>query len=144
MALASARISWQATDILSMMSACNLYAGYQAWDLRALHMAFKDKAVCAILAVTWRFFASNMATGAYETLQGELGAQLSTSWDKSAQRDLRDRWPPARGRRNSYTASTRGRLLHRHSARMEEAVQRMRLGHLGAHVHGLLRRAAYA
>jgi phenylalanine ammonia-lyase len=91
MAFASARMSMQAVDILTMMCACNLYAGCQALDLRALHMAFKRKAVEAIASVTASSFATNMKPEDLDSLQRAFQVHVAASWDTTGKLDLRER-----------------------------------------------------
>ncbi|KAI1775649.1 phenylalanine ammonia-lyase [Hypoxylon cercidicola] len=91
MALASARMSAHATDILTLMSAAHLYATCQAVDLRALHLAFIQKAKETIASVTAQSFSSSLVAEELEALQKALAKHVSPSWSSSSKLDLRDR-----------------------------------------------------
>lgn len=91
MAFASARLSMQSVDILTMMCACSLYAGCQALDLRALHMTFKQKAAEVLASVTDSLFAAVMEATDLHCLQRALETHVYTSWDTTGKHDPHDR-----------------------------------------------------
>lgn len=91
MALASARMSAHATEILTMMSAAHLFAGCQAVDLRALHMSFVRKAIETIASITTQSFSDSLATEELEALQKELAGHAFPSWSSSSKKDLPER-----------------------------------------------------
>ncbi|KAI4867495.1 phenylalanine ammonia-lyase [Hypoxylon rubiginosum] len=91
MALASARMSAHATDILTLMTAAHLYATCQAVDLRALHMAFIEKAKETIASVTAQSFSSSLVAEELEALQKALAKHVSPSWSSSTKSDLQVR-----------------------------------------------------
>lgn len=91
MALASARMSSHATDILMLMAAAHLFAGCQAVDLRALHMKFVQKATETIASVTAQVYSESLTSEELEALQKALAAHVFPSWSSSSKRDLPDR-----------------------------------------------------
>ncbi|KAH8816718.1 phenylalanine ammonia-lyase [Xylogone sp. PMI_703] len=91
MALASARMSMQAVEVLTMMCACSLYAGCQALDLRALHLLFKRKAVKAISSVTASSFTPGLKPEELDSLQRALEVHFAASWDTTGKLDLHHR-----------------------------------------------------
>ncbi|KAI2629511.1 phenylalanine ammonia-lyase [Hypoxylon sp. NC1633] len=91
MALASARMSAHATDILTLMTAAHLYATCQAVDLRALHLTYIKKAIETIASVTKQFFSDSLTSEDLEALQKALAAHVSPSWATSSKKDLPDR-----------------------------------------------------
>lgn len=91
MALASARMSQHATDILTLMAAAHMYAGCQAVDLRALHMTFVQKAKETIASITAKSFADSLASDELEGLQKALASHVFPSWSSSNKKDLPER-----------------------------------------------------
>ncbi|KAI0846806.1 phenylalanine ammonia-lyase [Daldinia vernicosa] len=91
MALASARMSAQATEILTLMSAAHLYATCQAVDLRALHNLFVQKATETLASVTTQSFSGSLSADELEVLQKALAAHVFPSWSSSGKKDLPDR-----------------------------------------------------
>ncbi|KAL7629128.1 hypothetical protein AAE478_000647 [Parahypoxylon ruwenzoriense] len=91
MALASARMSMHATDILTLMVADHLYAGCQAVDLRALHMKFVENVTKVIASVTTQLYAETLDTESLNALQKALAAHVFPSWSSSSKKDLADR-----------------------------------------------------
>ncbi|KAI0385890.1 phenylalanine ammonia-lyase [Hypomontagnella monticulosa] len=91
MALASARMSNHATEILTMMSAAHLFASCQAVDLRALHMGFVRKAIETIASITTQCFCDSLTAGELESLQKELASHAFPSWNASSKKDLPER-----------------------------------------------------
>ncbi|KAI2781642.1 phenylalanine ammonia-lyase [Daldinia loculata] len=91
MALASARMSAQATEILTLMAAAHLYANCQAVDLRALHNLFVQKATKTLASVTTEFFSGSLSADELEVLQKALAAHVYPSWCSSGKKDLPDR-----------------------------------------------------
>ncbi|KAI1659802.1 phenylalanine ammonia-lyase [Daldinia decipiens] len=91
MALASARMSAQATEILTLMTAAHLYASCQAVDLRALHNLFVQKATETLASVTTEFFSGSLSADELEVLQKALAAHVYPSWSSSGKKDLPDR-----------------------------------------------------
>ncbi|KAI0135138.1 phenylalanine ammonia-lyase [Daldinia grandis] len=91
MALASARMSAQATEILTLMTAAHLYASCQAVDLRALHNLFVQKATKILASVTAQFFSGSLSSDELVVLQKALAAHVYPSWSSSGKKDLPDR-----------------------------------------------------
>ncbi|KAI1107951.1 phenylalanine ammonia-lyase [Jackrogersella minutella] len=91
MALASARMSAHATELLTLMAAAHLYAGCQAVDLRALHMKFVKKATETIAAITAEKFSSSLSSSELEAFQKALAAHVFPSWSSSSKKDLAER-----------------------------------------------------
>lgn len=91
MALASARMSAHATEILTMMAAAHLYAGCQAVDLRALHMDFVRKATETITTITAEVFSSKLPFNELQAFLQALSAHVYPSWSSSSKKDLADR-----------------------------------------------------
>ncbi|KAI1383434.1 phenylalanine ammonia-lyase [Hypoxylon trugodes] len=91
MALASARMSAHATEILTLMTAAHLYASCQGVDLRALHMLFVQKAIETITTETNQVFSDVLAPGELEALQKALAAHVYPSWSSSSKKDLPER-----------------------------------------------------
>ncbi|KAI1209036.1 phenylalanine ammonia-lyase [Annulohypoxylon truncatum] len=91
MALASARMSAHATEILTMMTAAHLYASCQGVDLRALHMHFVKKAIETLSSVTTQCFSGSLASEELETFQKAIAAHVYPSWSSSSKKDLADR-----------------------------------------------------
>ncbi|KAH8880798.1 phenylalanine ammonia-lyase [Thozetella sp. PMI_491] len=88
MALASARMSFDAFDILSKMCACSTYVVCQALDLRALHMAFVEKASDAMQSITDRHFSAALAPERLSILQETLRSQTLPAWSSTGKLDL--------------------------------------------------------
>ena len=91
MALASARMTMEAIDLLTMMCACTLYAGCQALDLRVLHDIFLNKACNQIINYTKEIFAAGLSSDVMDTLETQLMAHLTETWKASGKKDLRER-----------------------------------------------------
>ncbi|KAK2877176.1 hypothetical protein FQN49_001370 [Arthroderma sp. PD_2] len=91
MALASARMSADAVDILTKMSACSVYVACQALDLRALHMRFVEKALDAISRATAHLFEARVDPQQLELLQSALQAHTGPAWSSTGKLDLRVR-----------------------------------------------------
>lgn len=91
MALASARMSMQAVDILTMMCACSLYAGCQALDLRTLHETFKRNAIDALVAATADSLGASMRPEDRDSLRSALEYRMAVSWDSTGKLDLYER-----------------------------------------------------
>ncbi|KJZ71628.1 hypothetical protein HIM_09022 [Hirsutella minnesotensis 3608] len=91
MALASARVSMQAVDVLTIMCACGLYACCQAVDLRALHESFKARAARALATVTAQVLARHLEPSRLGGLDAAIEAHVSQSWDRTGKLDLEDR-----------------------------------------------------
>lgn len=90
MALASARMSADAVDVLMKMCACHIYVVCQALDLRALHMGFIKKATETIVTVTQKSF-SDLTSQDLQTLQDTLGVHIGPSWSSTGKMDLEAR-----------------------------------------------------
>ncbi len=88
MALASARMSYDALDILAKMCACSTYVVCQALDLRALHMKFVKRATDAVAEVTARCFSASLAAEELAALQEALRAHIEPSWGSTGKLDL--------------------------------------------------------
>lgn len=91
MALASARMSFDAVDILTTMCACSLFIVCQALDLRALHMTFIEKAAQVLRSTAVSSFATSLSTDELESLENTLQARTDPSWSSTGKLDLRDR-----------------------------------------------------
>ena len=87
MALASTRMSVDAIDILTKMSACAVYVVCQALDLRALHTKFVGKATDTIKSVTVRLFSASMEPHQLAALQSALQDQTGPAWNSTAKSD---------------------------------------------------------
>lgn len=88
MALASARMTVHAIEILTMMSACSVYVVCQALDLRALHKKFVSNATDAITSVTANLYSANLESQQLESLQSALQAQMGSAWSSTGNLDL--------------------------------------------------------
>lgn len=88
MALASARMSVDATDILTKMSACSVYVVCQALDLRALHWKFVSKATDSIMSVTATLYAAKLESQRLRSLQSALQAYVGPAWSSTGKLDL--------------------------------------------------------
>jgi phenylalanine ammonia-lyase len=91
MALASARMSADAVDILMKMCACHIYVVCQALDLRALHLGFVKKVTETINTLSQRLFLKDMTSQDFEALQDTLGAHIGPSWSSTGKLDLEAR-----------------------------------------------------
>lgn len=91
MALASARMSADAVDVLMKMCACHIYVVCQALDLRALHLGFIKKVTETIGALTQRLFANGMTSQDFQALEDTLGAHIGPSWSSTGKMDLEAR-----------------------------------------------------
>lgn len=91
MALASARMTFEAIDLLTMMCACTMYAGCQALDLRVLHTTFLNKALVHVIQHTRDVFAASLSADALETVEQKLRAHCTETWKATGKKDLRER-----------------------------------------------------
>lgn len=91
MAFASARMSMEASDILSLMCANSLYASCQALDLRVLHRTFVNQAQEILRAITSTHFASQLDPVQLNQLCELLHTQVAPCWYKTSKLDLKDR-----------------------------------------------------
>lgn len=91
MALASARMSVDATDILTKMSACSAYVVCQALDLRALHTKFASQATDSITSVTATLYSAKLEPQQLRSLQTALQAHVGPAWSSTGKLDLRVR-----------------------------------------------------
>lgn len=87
MALASARMSHTAIDILTNMSACSVYITCQALDLRALHMEFVRKAIEIIKSLTTSLFPT-LDPKDMEALIYALEIHIGPAWGSTGKLDL--------------------------------------------------------
>ncbi|EED19143.1 phenylalanine ammonia-lyase [Talaromyces stipitatus ATCC 10500] len=92
MALASARMSYDAVDVLMKMCACSVYVVCQALDLRALHTKFVVLASDAIASVTRQSFSTEMDPSQLEPLLGALKVHTLPSWNSTGKLDLSARF----------------------------------------------------
>ncbi|QKX62708.1 uncharacterized protein TRUGW13939_09869 [Talaromyces rugulosus] len=88
MALASARMSFDAVDILKKMAACSVYVVCQALDLRSLHIEFVRQASKTIAEITRTFFSSVLETQKLSALQDALELHVGPSWATTSKLDL--------------------------------------------------------
>ncbi|QKX61613.1 uncharacterized protein TRUGW13939_08765 [Talaromyces rugulosus] len=91
MALASARMSFDAIDILTKMSACSVYVVCQALDLRCLHTKFLTEAVKSIAFVTTSLFSTTLDSQQLDSLLVALKTHTDTAWAASSKSDLQVR-----------------------------------------------------
>lgn len=91
MAFASARMSMEATDILSLMCANSLYACCQALDLRVLHCIFLSKAQEALRTLTVRHFSPGLDAAQLDRLLASLEAHIAPNWNSTSKSDLQER-----------------------------------------------------
>jgi len=91
MAFASARISQQAIEVLMLMSACSLYCGCQALDLRALHMTFVRDVIRELAPINSDAFGSCMEPNDLASLQNALGSHFAIQWNNTGKLDLEER-----------------------------------------------------
>ncbi|KAI5866820.1 phenylalanine ammonia-lyase [Durotheca rogersii] len=91
MALASARMSMHATEILTLMTATHLYAVCQALDLRALHMEFLRNVTEAIASVTKKLFSSTVKPQELQALLMALESHMFPAWSATGSKDPVDR-----------------------------------------------------
>jgi phenylalanine ammonia-lyase len=91
MALVSARMSMEAIDILTMMCACSLYVCCQGLDLRALHLAFMQKATTLFDQLIKQYFAPNLDWAQLSSLNESLHHHFSSAWEQSAKLDIKER-----------------------------------------------------
>lgn len=91
MALASARMTMEAIEILSMMCACSLYACCQGLDLRVLHSTFIQMAATAVEQLTERHFSSDLDRAQMNSLNRSLRDHFSSAWELSAKLDIKQR-----------------------------------------------------
>jgi phenylalanine ammonia-lyase len=91
MALASARMSMEALDLLTMMCACSLYVGCQALDLRVLHQRFIQKATEAIQALNTQYFGETLMEDTMFQLNELLIRHIPDAWKTTGKQDLEER-----------------------------------------------------
>ncbi|KAI0008560.1 phenylalanine ammonia-lyase [Xylariaceae sp. FL0662B] len=91
MALASARMSMHATDILTLMTACHLFATCQAVDLRVLHTTFVQKATETIASITTTSFSESLAPEELGALNKALASHVFPAWSSTSKKDLAER-----------------------------------------------------
>ncbi|GKZ73875.1 hypothetical protein AnigIFM50267_010814 [Aspergillus niger] len=91
MALASARMSHDAVDILTKMSACSAFVVCQALDLRALHQQFIDAAGEVLGIVAKQVFFAVMDTEHLTNLIASLTNHTGPAWSSTSKLDLRAR-----------------------------------------------------
>ncbi|EED20600.1 phenylalanine ammonia-lyase, putative [Talaromyces stipitatus ATCC 10500] len=88
MALASARMSFEAVEILKKMCACSVFVVCQALDLRSLHIKFVDEAVKVIASVTASLFPSGEEIQDLDSLQRALKEHVGPAWLSTGKLDL--------------------------------------------------------
>lgn len=91
MALASARMTFDAVDILTKMTACSVFVVCQALDLRALHTKFIAEATKTLTAITKIHFAETFEDQEMDSLLGALQASIGPSWASTGKLDLKVR-----------------------------------------------------
>lgn len=91
MALVSARYSMEAVEILSLMCACDMYIVCQALDLRALHLAFLEKAKVQMSNVTSSILSVYLSESALTGLHKSLDEHLAQSWPMTNRLNAPDR-----------------------------------------------------
>jgi phenylalanine ammonia-lyase len=80
MAFVSARYTMQAVELVSLMSACSLYIGCQALDLRVLHLTFLQRATPQLDALTSSLFSQHLSDPDLATLNAALSNHMQKSW----------------------------------------------------------------
>ncbi|KUI70371.1 Phenylalanine ammonia-lyase [Cytospora mali] len=88
MAMASARMTADAVDILTQMTACHTFVACQALDLRALHMKFITRATDTFMTTTENSFSASLTAEQLAALQAALKAHIRPSWASSSKLDL--------------------------------------------------------
>lgn len=91
MALASARMSFDAVEILKKMCACSVFVVCQALDLRSLHMKFVNEAIKVLASVTTSLFSSGKDIRDIDVLQEALKAHVGPAWSSTGKLDLHER-----------------------------------------------------
>ncbi|OKL58727.1 hypothetical protein UA08_06307 [Talaromyces atroroseus] len=88
MALASARMSFDAVDVLKKMAACSVFVVCQALDLRSLHIEFVTQATKTISAITETFFSAIIEAQQLISLQDALKTHVGPAWATTGKLDL--------------------------------------------------------
>ncbi|EPS40182.1 hypothetical protein H072_5961 [Dactylellina haptotyla CBS 200.50] len=88
LALISARYTMQAVEIVSLMTAANLYVVCQALDLRALHTSFKMAFEEVIGNIVQEILADGMDKESLNRLHTILVATMRESWTNSSKDNL--------------------------------------------------------
>jgi phenylalanine ammonia-lyase len=88
MALASARMTNDALDILNKMSACHAYVVCQALDLRALHKMFLNQVSSAIATLTTTSFDVDVDPIRLGVLVDAMRETITPSWNSTTKLDL--------------------------------------------------------
>jgi phenylalanine ammonia-lyase len=91
MAFASARVSMQAAEVLSLMCANHLYACCQALDLRVLHNLFVGEVQVALKRLASTHFSSSLDQAGLEKLCTVIRDHVPANWKTTAKLDLKDR-----------------------------------------------------
>ncbi|KUL82874.1 hypothetical protein ZTR_09025 [Talaromyces verruculosus] len=88
MALASARMSFDAVEILKIMCACSVFVVCQALDLRSLHAKFVHEAKRVLASVTTTSFSAEKDVRELDILQKALEAHIDPAWSSTGKLDL--------------------------------------------------------
>ncbi|PYH90971.1 phenylalanine ammonia-lyase [Aspergillus ellipticus CBS 707.79] len=88
MALASARMTNDAVDILTKMCACSVFVVCQALDLRALHQKFIQRAAEGLVSVTTRLLSTVITPEQLSSLNEALTAHTGPAWSSTGKLDL--------------------------------------------------------
>lgn len=91
MALVSSRLTMQAVELLSLMSACSLYICCQALDIRVMHLLFLAKVHPVIETITAETFPVVMSPNQLADLDVLLREKTNSAWFSNAKLDIDDR-----------------------------------------------------
>ncbi|KAI9927687.1 hypothetical protein ASPWEDRAFT_31749 [Aspergillus wentii DTO 134E9] len=91
MAFVSSRYSMQAVEVVSLMSACSVYVGCQALDLRAMHLSFLENLMPQLHALTADIFAAHLSGQWLVDLNSRLSTHVANTWPTTNRLSLEDR-----------------------------------------------------
>ena len=92
LAFISARYTFQAVELVSLMSASYLYTVCQALDLRVLQMTFFQALEPALYAVNKKIFGRLLSNSELDELHMSLWAHTQETWLLTANKDSEDRY----------------------------------------------------
>lgn len=91
LAFISARYTMTAVDLVSLMSACFIYVGFQGVDLRVMHKTFLESFQSIVQSITSEILGQFLPQSTIENLNNDLFKNITAVWAETTSLDARMR-----------------------------------------------------
>lgn len=92
LAFISARYTFQAVELVSLMAASHLYAVCQALDLRVLQVSYLQALGLSLYNVNCKVFGHLLSHADFDELHGRIWDHIQVTWLQSTTKDSEDRY----------------------------------------------------